>query len=100
MARVTWTPQALDDLDAACAYIARDAPRVAEVFACRVFKVAERLEQFPLSGRIVPEMDVHHLREVIVGSYRLVYRLEQEEVEILTLYHGARLLTDCHADLV
>jgi plasmid stabilization system protein ParE len=72
---------------------------VAEVFAHRVFNAAERLEPFPLSGRTVPELDVYHLREVIIGSYRLIYRLEKEDVEILTLYHGARLLTDCPVDL-
>jgi len=32
------------------------------------------------------------IREVILGNYRIVYRTKQEFVEILTIYHGARLL--------
>ena len=42
MADVTWTDQALDDLTAICAFIARDAPRYAGLFAARVFGAPER----------------------------------------------------------
>ncbi len=92
MAQVKWTPQALDDLDAICLFIARDAPQYAYVFADRLFRAAERLEEFPSSGRIVPEFGMEDLREIIIGSYRLIYRLHDGEVQILTVHHGARLL--------
>lgn len=92
MARVTWTDQALDDLDAICLFIARDAPRYAELFAHRVFHATERLSLFPLSGRVVPEIGRDDIRELIVQSYRIIYRVLPEEVEILTIHHGARPL--------
>lgn len=92
MARITWTQQALDDLEAVCLFIARDAPQYAQVFAARVFRATDRLAAFPRMGRIVPEIARDDLREVIVQSYRIIYRLLPDEVEILTVHHGARPL--------
>lgn len=92
MAEVTWTRQALDDLDAVCTFIARDAPLVAQVFAERIFKAVERLEQFPLLGRAVPEMGLPYIREIEVHQYRIVYHVRVEDVEVLTIHHGARPL--------
>lgn len=94
MVAVVWTDQALEDLDSICLYIARDAPRVAQLFAGRVFDAVDRLEMFPESGRIVPEIGDPNLREVIFGNYRILYRFRKEIVEILTVHHGARLITD------
>ncbi len=89
MADITWTDQALADLEAVCLYMARDAPRYAELFARRVFQVTGRLAAFPRLGRVVPEIDRDDIREVIVQSYRVIYRLLPDEVEILTVHHGA-----------
>ena len=91
MARVSWTPQALDDVAAICAFIARDAPRYAQVFARRVFQSVDRLETFPLSDRVVPEAGQEDLREVILGNYRIVYRIDANVVQVVTVYHSARL---------
>ena len=57
-----------------------------------VLQAVERLEDFPASGRMVPEANDPAVREIILGNYRIVYRVEQELVETLTVYHGARLL--------
>jgi len=89
---VNWTDQALDDLDCICLFIARDSPRYARIFAQRAFEATERLEEFPLSGRMVPEVGRKDIREVILGNYRIIYRVRDEEVEILTVHHGARML--------
>ncbi|MBI3007101.1 MAG: type II toxin-antitoxin system RelE/ParE family toxin [candidate division NC10 bacterium] len=72
MAQVSWTSQALDDVEALCLFIARDAPRYAEVFADRVFRVTDRLARFPRSGRVVPEIGREDIREIIVQSYRVI----------------------------
>jgi toxin ParE1/3/4 len=52
----------------------------------------EQLQQFPESGRIVPEDKRGIYREIIVGNYRVVYRVDEDTVTIVTLIHGARLL--------
>lgn len=93
MAVISWTVQALDDLDVICEFIARDAPRYAQIFAIQAFEAADRLEMFPSSGRIVPEINKQEIREIIHGNYNFVYRLTKDEVEIVTVHHGAQLLT-------
>ncbi|MCL6446807.1 MAG: type II toxin-antitoxin system RelE/ParE family toxin [Armatimonadetes bacterium] len=92
MAQITWTKQALDDLDTICLYIANDSPRFAELFAFKVFQAVERLADFPFSGRVVPEIEQENIREIVMGNYRIIYRASYEEVEVLTVYHSARLL--------
>jgi toxin ParE1/3/4 len=92
VATVGWTAQALDDLDAVCLYIARDAPHIAQIFAARAFDATERLAEFPLSGRVVPETERPEIREVFVYSYRIIYRYTGDAVVILTVHHGARPL--------
>lgn len=92
MAEVRWTPQAADDLDAAAEYVARDSPHYASLFVERILDAIDRLEQFPLRGRIVPEKQDPAVRELLVGSYRIVYRHQRDIVEVLTIHHGARLL--------
>lgn len=97
MASVSWTHQALEDLDAVCLFIARDAPLVASVFADRAFEAADRLADQPRLGRIVPELQVETIREILLYSYRLIYRIVDGvvdgDVHVLTVHHGARLLS-------
>ena len=96
MAEIRWTDQALDDLDAVCQFIARDSTHIAEVFAARVMSAVEQLEDFPESGRVVPEINRPDVREIFVYAYRIMYRVQptHRQVQILTVYHGARLLKD------
>jgi len=90
--RVIWTRQAVEDVEAIKAYVARDSERYAALLAERLVAAVGRLEFFPQSGRVVPEVGDESLREVIYGNYRLVYRLQPDAVEMVTVYHAARLL--------
>lgn len=92
MATVNWTHQALEDLDAVCLFIARDAPQVASVFAGRAFEATDRLQNHPNMGRVVPEFGDDAVREILVYSYRLIYRIVGDQVHVLTIHHGARSL--------
>jgi plasmid stabilization system protein ParE len=92
MVPVNWTPQAADDLEAICLFIARDSPQLAATFADRVLRATDRLAEFPRSGRIVPEMQIESIQEIIVASYRLIYRVRSGGVQLLTLHHGARMI--------
>lgn len=66
----------------------------AELFARSVFEATDRLEAFPESGREVPETGRADIRELIVGSYRIIYHFLDDDAVILTVHHGARLLRD------
>ncbi len=93
MARpVRWSFTAASDLEEVCAYIGQNSPHYASLFAERVLAATRRVSQFPQIGRVVPEYGDPALREVIYQSYRVVYRLSAEAVEIVQICHGARRL--------
>lgn len=54
--------------------------------------VARSLRDFPNRGRIVPEENNPAIRELFVQSYRLIYRVREDEVQIINFIHGARVL--------
>src|SRR5438034_418034 len=92
MAEVRWTPQGVNDLEAITHFIAKDSPYYARLFAFDVIRAVDRLLDFPKLCRIVPELKKANIREIILGNYRIVYRLRGRIAEILTIYHGAKLL--------
>lgn len=92
MARIRWTPQSADDLEAIAEYIASDSPHYARLFVLKVISAIDRLERFPEIGRVVPEMNDPAVRELILQNYRIVYRINTDVAEILTIYHSSRLL--------
>jgi len=50
------------------------------------------VENYPRLGRVVPELGIEDIREIILGSYRLIYRIRLDEIQVVTVHHGARLL--------
>jgi plasmid stabilization system protein ParE len=86
-----WTRRALTDVQSVKQFIAQDSPHAAQLVTQRLIAAVERLALFPQSGRIVPEIADPLIREVIQGSYRIVYRLIHQEIHILTVHHSARL---------
>ena len=91
MVEVRWTLQAAEDLNAIVEFIARDSSQYARLLVVDIFQAVDRIAVFPQSGRIVPELNDPVVREVILGNYRLVYRLKDASLDLLTIYHGARL---------
>jgi len=89
MARVIWAPQALADIESIGDFIAREAPRFAQMLTDGVFEATERLEPFPLSGRVVPEIGDESIREVLYRGYRILYIVGGEEVKVLTVFHSS-----------
>ncbi len=92
MARVAWSARARDDLRGIFDYIARDSPRAADAMVDRLIGATERLEEFPESGRLLPEFPSLSYREILVGSYRVIYRPEPERIWVLAIVQCARLL--------
>ena len=71
--------------------MALDSPPYADLVAERIVAAVDRLQNHPRSGRVVPELGDEAIREVIQGNYRIVYRVRHDLVEIVTVFHGARL---------
>jgi toxin ParE1/3/4 len=100
LAKVTWLIVALDDVQSIFEFVAQDSVSSAERLANRIFSATDRLGSFPLSGRVVPEIDDQDVREIIVGNYRLMYHVLADEIEVLAVIHSARLLPAQRVEIV
>ena len=90
MGKIIWAPSALKDIDSIAEYIERDSPDQAALFVTRIIEMVDQLEDFPLSGRTIPEINDDHCREIIYGAYRLMYRITSREILITGVVHGAQ----------
>ena len=89
--KVKFTPTARKQFLEGLEYIRQDSPTAAQNFRVKAEQVLRRLEQFPDSGRSIPEFpDLPH-REIIVLPYRFFYRVSRNTVWIVAVWHGAQL---------
>ena len=94
MARVVWTDRALRNLEAVHDYIANDSPDNARKVLNSIILKGDRLADFDEPGSIVPECDSRQIREVFIYNYRVIFRLTEDQLEVLTVIHSARQLPD------
>jgi len=93
MVEITWTTFALEDLQSIYDYIARDSPTYAIRFIDKLVDRVDILLDHPEAGRIVPEFENELIRELIEGSYRIIYEIKSiTEIGIVRIHHSARLL--------
>jgi len=90
--KVSWSPLAIDRVSEIAEYIARDNPEAAKSWVNTVFEKVASLKSHPESGRVVPEVNNRAIRELIYGNYRIVYRVEEKRVSILTVRHSKQIL--------
>jgi addiction module RelE/StbE family toxin len=92
MVKINWTRFALQDLNEIAEFISKDSVRYAQLTVKYLFESPSLLKIHPKAGRIVPEFNEPNLRELIRGSYRIVYRIvTKDRVDILTVHHSSRL---------
>lgn len=92
MVKLIWSELAISDLKSIHTYISKDSQVYADRFIERVISRIDQLENFPKSGRIVPEYSDESIRELIEGNYRIVYMVNQDHIGIVRIHHAARLL--------
>lgn len=86
-----FTPSARTQFLEGLEYIRQDSPTAARQFREKAETVLRRLEEFPESGRSIPEFpDLPH-REVIVRPYRFFYRVSGKTIWVVAVWHGAQL---------
>ena len=90
---VKWTTPAKLDLKDIHNYIARDSKYYAEKVSQGIIDKSDMLKHFPEIGRIVPEIDDPNIREIVIYSYRLIYEVISDGVQVLALIHGKRNFT-------
>ncbi|MFH2045335.1 MAG: type II toxin-antitoxin system RelE/ParE family toxin [Pseudomonadota bacterium] len=89
--KVQFTPSAKNQFLSALSYISRDKPSAAVNFRNRSEKILRRLEDFPESGRIIPEFPELPYREMIISPYRFFYKIKDDLVWIVAVWHSAQL---------
>jgi toxin ParE1/3/4 len=90
--KVIWSAKAVEDVEAIARYIAADSPSYAAAVVKKVLDTARGLSTFPFAGKVVPELDEESIREKLVYSYRIIYRVEGSTITIAAVIHGMRLL--------
>lgn len=92
--KVHWTHNAVGHLANIYEYISLNSPTYAKRMVDRITRRSSQIAENPLSGRMVPEYQAKDIRELIESPYRIIYRVKQDQIDVLAVIHGARLLPD------
>lgn len=91
--KLTWTEPARQDLREIFTYIAEENPNAARRLLAEIKERAILLQDNPQIGRAGR---VDGTRELVIAGtqYILPYRLKEQQIQILAVFHGARLWPD------
>lgn len=92
--KIIWSPLAQHKLNDIGDYIAQDKPGAALNWVESVLDQVENLASFPNSGRSVPGLDNDQYKELIIGNYRVIYKILEKEIHILTIRNFKQLLSE------
>ena len=73
-------------------FISKDNPKIAIEFTDKLISISETIPQNPEKGRVVPELAMEQIRELLYKGYRIVYLRKEKSIEILTVFEGHQLL--------
>jgi plasmid stabilization system protein ParE len=90
MVTINWTEPAIEDLRAIRDYIARDSRVYAQKLVDEAFDKADILSEWPNRGRRIPEENDPAVRELAHYSYRIIYHILPDHIDILAVIHGRR----------
>ena len=96
--KVVWSPLALEKLEATAKFIALDKPPAVDKWVNDIFDLTNLLGSQPELDRAVPELLGSSYREMILGSYRIIYKIEND-IKVLTLRNSRQLLNSDNIDL-
>ncbi|MFH1942575.1 MAG: type II toxin-antitoxin system RelE/ParE family toxin [bacterium] len=90
--KVIWSKESLDRLIEIEEFISEYNPIKAVEFIDFIISKSITIEDNPKIGRVVPELSNNEIRELIIKNYRLVYKIRKNNIEILTVFEGHRLI--------
>jgi plasmid stabilization system protein ParE len=94
---VVWAGAAEKDLINIIEYIAEDSLQDALNTLTKIKKQTSNLYTFPERGRIVPELydqGILLYRELIIAPWRLIYRISEQEIYVLSIIDSRRNVED------
>lgn len=89
-AELIWSSESLDDIDAIAQFIGRDSLHHAQRVVEGLFELGEMVVAHPRAGRVVPELGDALVRERFLYSYRLIYEVRPNRIDVLAVLHGRR----------
>ena len=92
--KIIWSPLAIQRVIEIAEYITQDSQDAAIKWVDSIFEITERLQDFPMSGRVVPEANREDIREIIHRNYRIIYKVSETQVMILTVRHTRQILPE------
>ena len=88
--KVVYTTEALADLDGILSYIANHYPAISAAFQNRLRAAVTRVWRWPESAQEVAERPGVRVVPLIRYPYKIFYRISDEAIEVLHVYHVAR----------
>lgn len=90
---ITFSESAVQDMEDLLAYYADQAmPQVGSRLVAEIITEIELLSSQPRMGRMVPEFEQDFLLELIRPPFRIVYRVDRDQVRIVRVWRSERLL--------
>ena len=87
--KVVWSDWALDRLDEIHTYPEQEASeRIADRTVMKALEAVALLAQYPHGGQVEPLLEHKGLghRRAVVGNYKVVYRIQQNEIRITDVF--------------
>lgn len=91
--KIYWTKESLLNLQDIEYFTSKDNPNAAIKLTDKLISLVEDLIEFPEKGRIVPELSLSQIREILYKNYRIVYLIKKNSIDILTVFEGHKLWT-------
>jgi addiction module RelE/StbE family toxin len=91
--KINWTKEAMINLQQIEDFISADNPEAAIHLTDKLISLTKDLIRFPKKGRIVPELSIERIREIIYKNYRIVYSIKKNCITILTVFESHNLLS-------
>ncbi|MFZ1290214.1 MAG: type II toxin-antitoxin system RelE/ParE family toxin [Melioribacteraceae bacterium] len=92
--KIFWSPLAIERLENIYEFIAKDNISAAQSLIEIIFNKVESLLENSERGRMVPEINREDIRELFESEYRIIYRIENKSVFILTIRNFKQLLKE------
>ena len=96
MEKIYWSLSSQQDLENIAEYISQDSPFYAVDFVEKIIQAVDKLMDYPQLGREVPEFKQGKIRELIFHNYRIVYKLDEDAIYIITVCHGSMDIIQKH----
>ena len=92
MVKLSWHIDAKNDLLQIYNYIYTDSIYYAVKTVNDIIQLVDNLKILPYMGRTIAEYNTNNKRELIYKSYRIMYKVESNKIEIHSIWHSARKL--------